>query len=317
MLSENVMAYLFPGQGSQYVGMGRDIAKNFKIARDTFMRSDEILGFPLSKYCFYGPEEKLLDTSLTQPAVLTVSIACYEILKQKGLYPDYVAGHSLGEYSALVASGALEFEDAVKLVHKRGRYMQEAVPPGKGTMAAILGLKQEEVEQICQEVSKTEGNVEMANTNCPGEIVISGATEAVKKAMEVASQYGARKCVPLKVSGPFHSSFMSEAGKKLARDLEKIEIKPPRLPLVFNVNAEFLETPEEIRKALIGQVSSPVRWEESMRKLILKGVGVFIEVGSGRILTGLMRKINREKKVYHVGEMESLEKTLASLKEAG
>lgn len=308
------VACLFPGQGSQYIGMGREIADRYQAAKEIFLQADEVLGFSISQFCFQGPEEKLLETSLTQPAILTTSIACYEVFKEEGMTPAYVAGHSLGEYSALVAAGAIAFQEAVLLVHLRGRYMQEAVPSGQGTMAAILGLEFDNVEKVCSKVS---GLVEIANLNCPGQTVISGETLAVEKAMELAKSEGARKCVSLKVSGPFHSSLMVNAGELLAQELEKVTIKEPRIPVIFNVNADYLVEPDEIKEALIRQVSNTVRWEESMRRLQADGAEIFVEVGPGKVLSGLMRKIDRNGTVSNLEDLNSLKKTLALVKETG
>ncbi|NHM27550.1 ACP S-malonyltransferase [Desulfofundulus sp. TPOSR] len=308
------LAFIFPGQGSQYVGMGRQMYECFPAARRTFEEADASLGFTLSRLCFEGPAEELQHTVNAQPAILTVSVACLRVLQEKGVVPDVAAGHSLGEYSALVAAGAITFADAVKIVRKRGQFMQEAVPLGAGGMMAVLGLDVPTVQEICRRASDA-GVVEAVNLNCPGQVVIAGETQALERACVLAKEAGARRCVPLAVSAPFHSSLMRPAGEKLARELEQVVVADPRFPVVANVTADYVTSKEEVKRLLVQQVYSPVRWEESMRRLIDGGIRAFIEVGPGTVLCGLLRKINRQVNCWSVQDPESLEKVLACLKE--
>ncbi|AEG15831.1 malonyl CoA-acyl carrier protein transacylase [Desulfofundulus kuznetsovii DSM 6115] len=308
------LAFIFPGQGSQYVGMGRQMYECFPAARRTFEEADSSLGFTLSRLCFEGPAEELQHTVNAQPAILTVSVACLRVLQEKGVVPDVAAGHSLGEYSALVAAGAMTFADAVKIVRKRGQFMQEAVPLGAGGMMAVLGLDVPTAQEICRRASDA-GVVEAVNLNCPGQVVIAGETQALERACVLAKEAGARRCVPLAVSAPFHSSLMRPAGEKLARELEQVVVADPRFPVVANVTADYVTSKEEVKRLLVQQVYSPVRWEESMRRLIDGGIRAFIEVGPGTVLCGLLRKINRQVNCWSVQDPESLEKVLACLKE--
>ncbi|PRX27455.1 [acyl-carrier-protein] S-malonyltransferase [Orenia metallireducens] len=306
------VAFIFPGQGSQQVGMGADLVKEFVVAKETFKEADNALDIDVSKLCFEGPAEDLQQTSNTQPAILTASIAVYRVLKEKGIEPDIVAGHSLGEYSALVAAGVLDFTDAVKLVRKRGQLMEASDPSGKGTMAAIIGLNGKEVEAVCQKAS-TAGIVEPANYNCPGQIVISGEKEGVEKAAELAQEAGAKKAIILNVSGPFHSSLMESAAKELSKELEGISFNDAQVPVVTNVDAEFTTQSGDFAQALIEQISGSVRWEESIKAMIENGVDTFIEVGPGRVLKGFMRRIDRKVTALNVEDLASLEKTLKKL----
>ncbi len=301
------IAVLFPGQGAQYIGMGKDFYDNFPGAREVFQKGDETLNMPISKLIFEGSEEDLVKTEITQPAVLLTSIAIFEVLKEKGLFPKAVAGLSLGEYSALVAAEALSLEDALPLVQKRGRYMQEAVSSKKGAMAALMGMKRDLVESICREASDY-GLVQPANYNCPGQIVISGEKKAVSRAMELARENGAQKIIELNVSAPFHCKLMEPVQEKLSRELEKVNIREAKVPLVTNVSAQYISKPKQIEESLVKQVSSAVKWEDSINKMINNGLEVFIEVGPGRVLTGFMKKISREVLPYSIGSLDSLHK---------
>jgi [acyl-carrier-protein] S-malonyltransferase len=303
------VAFVFPGQASQYPGMGKELADKYPSARTVFEEADHALGFSISKMCFEGSEEDLKQTANTQPAILTCSVAIYRVVAERGLAPDFVAGHSLGEYSALVAAGSIKFSDAVQVVRHRGKYMQEAVPAGQGAMAAIMGLSPAVVADACKRASENEVCAP-ANLNSPEQTVISGNAGAVKRAVEIASQLGAKRAVMLAVSAPFHSALMMPAQEKLAADLRKITFSDLRVPLVTNVDADTETSGEEAREALIRQVSMPVRWEESMRTLIDEGVNTFVEVGPGRVLTGLLRQIERSVATLNVEDEKSLAATL-------
>jgi [acyl-carrier-protein] S-malonyltransferase len=306
------VAFVFPGQASQYPGMGRELAEKYPAARAVFDEADRALGFSISKMCFEGSEEDLKLTANTQPAILTCSVAVLRVLAEKGLTPDFVAGHSLGEYSALVAAGALKFSDAVQLVRKRGMYMQEAVPAGVGAMAAIMGLSPAVVADACKRAA--EGEVcSAANLNSPEQTVISGHAAAVKRAVEIASQLGAKRAVILAVSAPFHSALMMPAQVKLENDLKHSAFGPLRVPLVTNVDADTIETGDEAREALIRQVTMPVRWQESVRLLIDEGVTTFVEAGPGRVLTGLLRQIERSVSILNVEDEKSLAATVEKI----
>lgn len=302
-------AFIFSGQGAQYVGMGKNLYDNFPSARKVFDEADEVLENGITKLCFDGPNERLQETANTQPAVLAHSIACYSVLKEQGVVPDMVAGLSLGEYSALVAAESMEFCQAVPLVQKRGKYMQEAVPAGKGTMAAILGLEREEVLKICKTASE-EGVVEAANFNCPGQIVLAGEVKAVNKAVELAKAKGAKRVIMLAVSAPFHCSLLKPAADNLAKELENVEIKDSKIPVVSNVNAEFTKESYMVKQLLIKQVSSPVLWEDCIRKMIDNGIKIFVEVGPGKVLSGFVKKVDNSLKVLNVEDTESLYKTI-------
>jgi [acyl-carrier-protein] S-malonyltransferase len=289
--------------------MGKDLAENYPLARQTFEEVDDALGYKLSQVCFEGPEEKLKLTEITQPAILTVSVAAWRVLQDKGLKPDFVAGHSLGEYSAHVAAGTLAFTDAVRTVRNRGRYMQEAVPVGVGAMAAILGMPIDKVDEIASDAAQGEV-CQVANINSPEQIVISGNTSAVDRAVKLAADRGAKKAVILPVSAPFHCSLMRPAQDRLSEDLAALNFQNPSCPVVCNIDAALVTTGEAARAALIRQVTGTVRWEPSVRLLIDQGVQLLIEVGPGKVLWGLMRQIDRSKTAAAVGDAASLQKTL-------
>lgn len=298
-------AFLFPGQGSQYVGMGKELWENFAIAREVFEEADEALGHPISTLCFEGPEDALKLTENTQPAILTVSIACLRVLQSESdLVPVLTAGHSLGEYSALVASGALSFADAVRLVRLRGRFMQEAVPVGEGAMAALLGMEREAVERLCEEEAQGEV-LAPANFNCPGQIAVAGHAKAVQRAMERAKQQG-KKAILLPVSAPFHCPLMKPAGERLAEALSQIDVKDLQIPVVTNVEARINTSKDRVKDLLVAQVSSPVRWEDSIREMIQNGIEGFIEVGPGKVLTGLMKRIDSRRHAANVEDVKTL-----------
>jgi [acyl-carrier-protein] S-malonyltransferase len=286
------LAFIFPGQGSQYVGMGKALAEAYPVARETLEEADRVLGRPLTRLLFEGPEEELRITWNTQPAILTVSVACLRVLEQTAdASPVACAGHSLGEYSALVASGAISFADAVRTVEQRGRFMQEAVPLGAGAMAAVLGLDAEPVARICAEVSRAGAVVEVANDNSPGQVVISGHAAAVEEAAKRAREAGAKRSVPLPVSAPFHCSLMVAAGERLAGVLASVPFSRPRIPVVANVDAESNDDPGRIPELLVRQVSSPVRWQACVKALSAAGADTFVEIGPGKVLTGLVKRI--------------------------
>jgi [acyl-carrier-protein] S-malonyltransferase len=306
------VAFVFPGQASQYPGMGKELAEKYPAARAVFEEADQALGFSISKMCFEGTEEELKLTENTQPAILTVSVAAYRVVAEKGLAPDFVAGHSLGEYSALVAVGALNFADAVRLVRKRGQYMQEAVPAGQGGMAAIMGISPAVVQDACKRAAAGE-ICTPANLNSPEQTVISGHASAVKRAVEIASQLGAKRSMMLAVSAPFHSALMMPAQEKLEKDLRATSFADLQVPLVTNVDADTIRKGDEARQALVRQVTMPVRWEESMRLLLDEGVNTFLEVGPGKVLTGLMRQIERSVASLNVEDEKSLQATVEKI----
>lgn len=308
------IAFIFPGQGSQTVGMGKDIAESDANARALFQAADERLGFSLSSLIFEGPQETLTLTYNAQPALLTTSIALLEKVKEAGITADYVAGHSLGEYTALVAAGALSFADAVYAVRKRGEFMEEAVPAGAGTMAAVLGMDAAALEAVTNEVSAQGDPVQLANLNCPGQIVISGSKAGVEKAGQLAKERGAKRVIPLEVSGPFHSSLMKPAAGNLQEVLNGIAIHDAKIPVIANVTAEPVVKKEEISRLLIEQLYSPVRWEESVKTMIALGVDTFIEIGPGKVLSGLVKKIDRNVRVHAVNDLETLKSTVAAVK---
>ncbi len=309
-MSANIIAFLFPGQGSQSTGMGKDLAEKYVVARQTFAEADEALGFSLSKLCFEGPDDQLKLTENTQPAILTVSTAVCRVLKEKGIVPQYVAGHSLGEYSAHVAAGTMTFADAVRTVRNRGRYMQEAVPAGDGAMAAILGMPLDKVLEVCAEVAQGEV-VSPANMNSPDQIVISGAKGPVERLVNVAKERGAKRAVLLQVSAPFHCAMMQPAQDRLAVDLNGLTMRDPVVPVIANVDAEPRTTAGSAREALVRQVTGAVEWNRSMQKMISLGVTHYVEAGPGKVLCGLMRQIDRAQNCVNVGDEESLQKAVA------
>jgi [acyl-carrier-protein] S-malonyltransferase len=305
-------AILFPGQGSQAVEMGKDLAAQHAVARQTFEEADEALGYKISQLCFEGPEDQLRLTEITQPAILTTSVAAWRVLKEKEVTPSFVAGHSLGEYSAHVAAGTIDFADAVRTVRNRGKFMQEAVPVGVGAMAAILGMELEKVNMVCTEAAQGEVCA-AANINSAEQIVISGNKAAVERAAKLASDRGAKRAVMLPVSAPFHCSLMKPAQDRLAVDLAALAFQDPTIPVICNVDATEVTGAAAGRDALIRQVTGSVRWEQSIRLMIARGVERFIEVGPGKVLCGLMRQIDRSKPCSNVGDEASLQKTLEQL----
>jgi [acyl-carrier-protein] S-malonyltransferase len=308
------IAFVFPGQGAQSVGMGKDAYDAHEAAKRMFDLADEVLGFPLTDIVFQGPEEELKKTANTQPALLTTSIAFYELFKSKGLVPDFVAGHSLGEYSALVAAGVIRFEDAVRTVRRRGEYMEEAVPGGLGAMAAVLGASREELAALCSSVSDSNGTiVELANVNCPGQIVVSGTKEGVQAVVERGKEAGAKRVIPLEVSGPFHSSLMKPASARLQDALASIDLSNAQIPVVANVTARPVQDAAGIRQLLVEQVYSPVLWEDSIAWLISEGVDTFVEIGSGSVLAGLIKKIDKSVTVHSINSLEAIERFEANV----
>ena len=310
--TENVFAFLFPGQGSQTVGMGKDLAEKYPIARQTFEEADEALGYKLSQLCFEGPEDQLRLTEITQPAILAASIAALRVLETRIPKPCYVAGHSLGEYSAHVASGTISFADAVRTVRNRGKYMQEAVPVGVGAMAAILGMSPDKVAAVCEDAAQGEV-CEPANINSPEQIVISGNISAVERAAKLADERGAKRAKLLPVSAPFHCSLMKPAQERLASDLKALAWQRPVYPVACNVDAEFVIDELRARDTLVRQVTGSVKWWQCMQLLTSKGVQTFVEVGPGKVLCGLMRQIDRSKTCANVSDEASLGKTLEQL----
>ena len=307
------IACIFPGQGAQYPGMGKELAESYREAMDIFDLASERLGIDMKKLCFEGDRKELEKTENTQPSILTASIAMLKVLKLKGIEPQITAGLSLGEYSALVASNAIDFADAVELVKKRGKYMQEAVPEGEGTMAAVMGMERAPVLD-CLKMASGYGVVEAANYNCPGQIVIAGHTKAVEKACSILKDKGARRVIMLPVSAPFHSSLLRPAGEKLAVDLENVNISDNKLPVISNVNAQVVMDKYEIKRCLVEQVSNSVLWEDSVNRMIYMGVDTFIEVGPGRTLSAFIKKIDKRLYVYNVEDAESLEKTIVCIR---
>jgi len=299
---------VFPGQGSQYVGMGKKLFEQYKEARELFEVADDTLGYSITKLCFNGPEDVLKLTENTQPALLTVSCAVYKVLYNKtGIEANFMTGHSLGEYSALVAAGSIKFEDAVRIVHKRGKFMQEAVPVGTGGMLAVIGLEDYEIEEACKEVDAALGIVTPANYNSFGQVVVSGNTEALSAVTPILKEKGAKKILPLPVSAPFHSPLMAKAADRLAEVLENVKIELPKAQVISNVTAEPYKTVEEIRELLVKQVKAPVRWVECVKYMWAQGVNEFVELGAGKVLSGLIKRIERDAKTVNIELPEEIE----------
>ena len=307
------LAYIFPGQGSQYPGMGKGLVENFPVAKLLFEEADDALRFSISKLCFEGSVEDLQLTENTQPAILTTSAAVFRTMQSEGFpKPDYVAGHSLGEYSALFATSSLAINAAVRTVRLRGQYMQEAVPVGTGAMAAIIGGDLKTIEQTCAEAAQNQVCAP-ANINAPNQVVIAGHAEAVDRASELLRERGAKRVVKLNVSAPFHCELMKPAQERLAANVETVDFKDLAMPLVTNVDADEIETGDAARQSLVRQVTAPVRWLQSIEHMIAIGVETFVEVGPGKVLTGLMRQINRDVKCFNVEDADSLKSTAAAL----
>lgn len=313
----NKIAFVFPGQGSQKVGMGKDLIENYPEAEILLNRANEALKeerVDIGKICFEGPEEELKNTVNAQPAILTVSTILYKLLRKNKIEPSIVAGHSLGEYSALVASSAIKFEDAVKLVRKRGEYMQSATPTGSGSMLAIIGLEKDEISEMYEKI-KDIGIVEIANHNSPTQIVVSGEIKALERLAIMAKDKGARMAIPLKVSAPFHSSFMETAKENLARYLEKVKIDNPKIPVSCNVTGDYIHHKEGIKSALIEQMTHPVKWVDSIKKMSSEGINCFIEVGPGKVLKGLIKQIIPDSEVFNVFDSNSLQNVVKKIGE--
>lgn len=306
------IAFIFAGQGSQDIGMGKDLSEHNEKSRSVFAAADRALGFPLSVLCFEGPKEELDKTENTQPAVLTVSVAALKALEEYGIKPDMCAGLSLGEYTALVCSGVIDFPEAVKLVQKRGRYMQEAVPQGRGGMAAILGLDNAAVEEACR-LASTTGIVQVANYNCPGQAVIAGERQALEEAVGRAGELGARKAILLDVSGPFHTELLRPAAEKLDLELSDIRFHELQIPVLSNVTADFIRDEAEARRLLPQQVIKPVLWEMTVRKMISEGVDTFVEIGPGNALRGFVKRIDRKARLLNIEDSTSLKETAETI----
>ena len=311
----NKLAFVFPGQGAQTVGMGKDFCEQYDVAKKLFQQADEALGYSIKEMCFEGPAEDLKLTANTQPAILTMSVIANEILKEHGIQPDVTGGHSLGEYSALVAADVLDFQDAVLLVHKRGQFMQEAVPVGQGGMAAIIGLADEVIVDACEKATKNAGEVQAVNFNCPGQTVIAGTTAGVEAAVELLKEAGAKKAVILPVSAPFHSTLMKPAAEKLAAELDKVTIRDAKIPVVSNFTGKLETKAEEIKANLVAQADQPGKWIDCVNTMKEFGADTFVEAGPGKTLCGFNRRIDKALTSMNVENLESLQKTLDYFKE--
>ena len=307
------IAFIFPGQGAQFVGMGKDLYENFSIAKNLFDEADDALGYSIKKICFEGSEDDLKLTANTQPAILVVSVIISEILKSEGIYPEVAGGHSLGEYSALVAADSIKFADAVVLVHKRGTFMQEAVPVGEGSMAAIIGLDEKIIVDTCNKISETD-EVQAVNFNCPGQIVIAGKVRGVEKAVEILKSAGAKKSVILPVSAPFHSTLMKPAAIKLSAELDKISISDAKFPVAANFNGNLQNSADEIKANLVAQADNPVKWIDCVNSMKNFGAEIFIECGPGKTLSNFNKRIDKKIKSLNAENVETLQKTLDALK---
>ena len=309
------LAFVFPGQGSQEMGMGKDLVKNYKEADELFNAANialKVEGFDFKKLCIEGPEEELIKTINSQPAILTMSTILYKLLQKNNINPDIVAGHSLGEYSALVAASSIEFKEAVRLVRKRGKYMQTVTPLGTGSMAAIISLKKDKIEELIEKVSKF-GTIEISNYNSPYQIVVSGKSEVIDQLLILGEEEEDINIVPLKVSAPFHSSLMRKAKENLASYIKNVNIQDPQIPVICNVTADYVKTKEEIKNALIEQVTNPIKWVDIITKMNSEGINYFIEVGPGNVLKKLIKQILPKAKVYNVYDSESLEEVIRRL----
>ncbi len=305
------IAFVFPGQGSQYVGMGKDLHGNFNEVKEIYKEASEALGYDIAELSFNGPQDELNRTFRTQPCLLTAGYAAFSVLSNKGIMPFCMAGHSLGEYTAVTAAGVISFTDAVRITEKRGQFMQDAVPEGKGLMAAIIGLEREKIINLCSSVQS--GYVSPANYNCPGQIVIAGEKNAVEEAIKLAENAGAKRAIPLAVSAPSHCALMKDASERLSGLLNNAQLKTPQIPIVNNADAAFLKNPEEIKGSLVRQLNQPLLWEDSVKVMVANGVDTFIEVGPKTVLTGLIKRIDRDVKIFNVEDTKSLEATLQAL----
>ncbi|MET3682101.1 [acyl-carrier-protein] S-malonyltransferase [Alkalibacillus flavidus] len=309
------LAFLFPGQGSQEVGMGSAFYEQFDDVKALFQRADDVLGYGLSDLMLNGPDETLTKTENAQPALLLNSVAILDHIKRAGIEPDMVAGHSLGEYSALYAAGALSFDDAIQAVHKRGKLMEEAVPSGQGTMAAVLGLDDETIHNITENVTKSGETVNVANYNCPGQTVISGTVDGVNQAIEQLKEAGAKRALPLNVSGPFHSDLMKPASEQFQSVLDGVNIQSAHIPVYANVTAEPIQDEDEIRERLIEQLYSPVKFKQTLENMVEQDVDAFVEIGHGKVLAGLVKKVHRRAKIYNIQDVEQLNAFIEDMKE--